>query len=63
MDHQKGFGGAVEGAGSQGVDSARNNVAQVVARAGWFPEGESGNRLVAVILAAEQVFEGVLEVT
>lgn len=63
VDHQKGFGGAVKGAGGQSVSSARNNVAQVVVRVGRFPEGESGSSLVAVIPAVQQVFEGVQEVT
>lgn len=63
VDHQEGFGGAVEGAGFQGVGSARNNVAQVDVWVGRFPGGESGNSLVAVIPVVEQVFERVQEVT
>lgn len=63
MDHQEGFGGAVEGAGSQGVRFARNDVAQVVIGMGWLAEGEFGNSLIAVILVVKQVFQRVEEVT
>lgn len=62
MDNQKGSGGAVEGAGGQGVGSARNDVALVIVWMGRFPEGESGNSLVAVIPVVEQVFDCVQEV-
>lgn len=63
MDHQKGFGGVVEGACGQSVASARHKVAQVVVWAGRFPEGESGNSLVAVISPIAQVPEALQEVT
>lgn len=63
MDHQEGFGGAVEGAGGQGVRLAGDDVAQVVIGMGRFAEGESGDSLIAVILVVEQVFQRVEEVT
>lgn len=62
MDNQEGFGGAVEGAGCQGVSPAGDHVAQVVVRVGGFPEGEPGDGPVAAIPVVEPVSEGVQEV-
>lgn len=62
MDHQEGFGGAVEGAGSQRVTIARDNVAQVVIGVGRFAEGEFRKSLIGVILVLEHVLQGVEKV-
>lgn len=59
VDHQEGLGGAVEGAGRQGVRFARNDVAQVIVGAGGFAEGEFGGRLIAGILVLKQFRQGV----
>lgn len=62
MDYQEGLGGAVEGAGCQGVRFARNDVAQVIIGMRWFAQGESGDSVIAVILVDKQIFQGVEEV-
>ena len=60
VDHQEGFGGAVEGAGRQGVRFSRNDVAQIIVRMGWFAEGELGDSFILVI---EQVLQRVKKIT
>lgn len=62
MDHQEGFGGAVEGAGSQRVMVARDDVAQVVIGVRGFAQGEFRKSLIGVILVLEHVFQGVEKV-
>lgn len=63
MDHQEGFGRAVEGAGCQGVRFAKSDVAQVVIGVGRFSEGEFSNSFIAVILVIKQVLQRVKEIT
>lgn len=62
MDHQEGFGGAVEGAGSQRVTVAGDDVAQVVIGVGRFAEREFRKSLIGVILVLEHVLQGVEKV-
>lgn len=62
MDHQEGFGGAVEGAGSQGVAVAGDDVALVVIGVRGFAEGEFRKSLIAVILVLEHALQGVEKV-
>lgn len=60
VDHQEGFGGAVEGAGSQRVGPTRDDVAQVVVGARRPAEGELGEGLIGLILlVVQQVLQGV----
>jgi len=63
VDHEEGFGRAVEGAGRQGLWIARNDVAQVIVGMRGFAEGEFGNSCVAVIFVVQQVFQRVEEVS
>ena len=63
MDHQEGFGGAIEGASSEGLWFAWDDVAQVILRLRWLAERESGNGPVTFILMVKQVFKRVQEVT
>lgn len=64
MDHQEGFGGAVEGAGDQRVGPARDDVAQVVVGVGRLAQGELGESLIGFILVVvvKQVLQGVEKV-
>lgn len=63
MDHQEGFGGAVEGAGSQRVGLAGDDVAQVVVGVRRLAEGELGESLIGLIpVVVQQVLKGVEKV-
>lgn len=64
VDHQEGFGGAVEGAGGQRVGPAGDDVAQVVVGVGRLAEGELGESLIGFILVVvvQQVLQGVEKV-
>lgn len=63
MDYKEGFGNVVEGAGRQGIEFSRNDVAKVIIGMGRFPQGEFGNSGIALILVVKKVFHGIKEVT
>lgn len=63
MDHEEGFGSAVEVAGCQRVWFSRDDVAQVVIGVGWFAEGEFGNSVISVISVVKQVTQWFKDVT
>lgn len=63
VDHQEGFGGAVEGAGGQRVGLARDDVAQVVIGVRRLAEGELGESLIGLnLVKVQQVPQGVKKV-
>ena len=63
MNDQEGLGGAVEGAGSEGLGLPWDNVAEVVVGLGGFPKGEPGVGSMVLIRMVEQVLQRVQEVT
>lgn len=60
VDHQEGFGGAVEGASGQRFGPARDDVAQVVVGVRRLAEGELGESLIGlIVVVVQQVLQGV----